>query len=150
VDERGRAAAVEVDRALGAKLDHHLRELEHGEPAVDVRAPAVAGDCDERLPRHPEGGARVATVGDVRVELRGARGEALPVFAGVEDDLPAGDEQRPAWTRSPAGSAGAEPRSTSRTSPPSITMQPRCAAYGAATGSCRAGRPSIHSSPSGR
>jgi hypothetical protein len=94
MDEGGGAAAVEVDRALGAELDHHVGELEHGEAAVDVGAPAVARDRDQMLFRDPERGARVTPVGDVRVELPGRRREALAVVLAVEDDPPAVDEQR--------------------------------------------------------
>jgi len=93
VHQRGRAAAVEVDRALGAQLDHHLGELEHRQSSVDVRAPPVARDRDERLARDAERSARVAPVADVRVELPGTGGEALSVVVGVEDDRAVEDEQ---------------------------------------------------------
>src|SRR5262249_33170546 len=36
VGEGSRAAPVEVDRALGAELAHHLGKLEHGQASVDV------------------------------------------------------------------------------------------------------------------
>ena len=58
--ERGRASTVEIDRALDAELEHHVRELEHREPAVDARAPAVAGDGDEPLAGEAERGTRDA------------------------------------------------------------------------------------------
>ena len=95
MDERGRAAAVQVDRALRAELDHQLGELVHREPAVDGRASPVAGDGDERVPRDTERGARVPSVRDVRVELPGAGREALAIVSGVEGDRAVRDEQRP-------------------------------------------------------
>src|SRR3954470_18497221 len=49
MDERRRTAAVEVDGALGAEVDHHLRELGHRQAGIDPRAPAVAGQGDDVL-----------------------------------------------------------------------------------------------------
>jgi hypothetical protein len=92
MDESGGPTAVEVDRALGPELDHHLGELDHRQASVDVRATTVAGDRHDRLLRDPECGARVATLGDVGVELPCPGREALAILSAVEDDDPAGDE----------------------------------------------------------
>ena len=58
--EGGRAAPVEVERARGAELDHHLRKLGHRETAVDARASAVAGNRHQPLLGDPERRARIA------------------------------------------------------------------------------------------
>jgi hypothetical protein len=131
VDERGRAAAVQVDAVLRAEPDEDVGKLRQRKPVIDPRAAAVAGDRDDVLGRDAEGGAWIAPVGDVGVELAGARGETLAVRLAV-------------------GSAGASPRSTSRISPLSITTDARRDAYGGRMGSCATGRPSIQRSPSGR
>ena len=114
VDERRRAAAVEVDRALGAELDHHLGQLAHREPVVDARASPVARDRDSDAVRDPEGGARVAAVRDVRVELPRAGGEPLEVALASKTTGPSRTSSGPACTRSPGGSAGAAARATRR------------------------------------
>ena len=69
MDERRRAAPVEVDRALGSQLDHDLRELAHGEAVVDARAAAVAG-------HHVD-----------RAHLRGLATAAIDVSDGLLGDL---------------------------------------------------------------
>ena len=93
----------------------------------------------------------MAALGDVRVELARARGEALAVRrrrrTRPRRRRRAG--ARPAAGR-PRASAGAAARSSRRTAPSSTTTLARRSPYGAATGSCLAGRPSIQSSPSGR
>ena len=58
MDERGRSAAVEVDRALGPEVDHDPGELEHRQPGVDVGAPPVAGHGDQRVARTARSAAR--------------------------------------------------------------------------------------------
>jgi uncharacterized BrkB/YihY/UPF0761 family membrane protein len=93
--EGGRAAPVEVKRARGPELDHHLRKLGHRETAVDARASAVAGNRDQPPLRDPERRARIAPRRDVGVELAGSGGEALAIDTGVEDDLAVSDEERP-------------------------------------------------------
>jgi hypothetical protein len=84
---------VEVDGALGAQLDHHVRELGHGEAAVDARAPAVAGDRDDEFGRDADRRPRVTSVRDVGIELTRAGGEPLAVLGVVEDDRAVADEQ---------------------------------------------------------
>ena len=71
MDERRRAATVEVDRALGAEVDHDAGELEHRQPGVDVGAPPVAGHGDQRVVGEPERRPRMTVLGDVGVELLG-------------------------------------------------------------------------------
>ena len=93
MDERGRAAAVQVHRHAAAELAHHAGELEHRQPGVGPAAAAVADEHDQVLLGDPDRGARVAAVGDVGVELRGPGGEALAIGA-VERDLAVRDEQR--------------------------------------------------------
>lgn len=90
--EGGRAATVEVERARGAELDHHLRELEHREAPVNAGAAAVARNRDQPLLRDPERRARVAPFRDVGVELTRSRGKALAIDSGVEDDRAVGDK----------------------------------------------------------
>ena len=91
-DERGRAAAVEVQRLDGAERDERLGQLAQREAGLVV-GPAVAGDGEQPpVAREPERGARVAPGGDVGVELAGARREALRV---ARHDAAAVDEQRP-------------------------------------------------------
>jgi hypothetical protein len=94
VDQRRGAAAVEVDRALGPELDHRLGELEHRQPSVDAGAPPVARDGGQEVVRDSERRARMAAVGDVRVELPRPGGESLAVLGWIEDDLPGSNEQR--------------------------------------------------------
>jgi hypothetical protein len=78
-DERGRAAAVEVERLGRAEGDERLGELLQGEAGVVVAA-AVGGDGEQAAAaRDRECRARVAAGGDVGVELPGAGGEALGV-----------------------------------------------------------------------
>ena len=91
----GRAAAVEVDRALRAQRDHHLGELGQREAAVDARAAAVTGDGHDDVVRDPERRTGMPALRDVGVELPGAGREALAVVLPVEGDLAARDEQRP-------------------------------------------------------
>ena len=107
MDERGRSAAVEVDRVARPSADHHVRELEHREPRVDARAAPVACDGDQRVVGEPDGGARVALLRDVRVELLGAGAEALVVVPGSNATSPSTTSSGPACRRSPAGSSGA-------------------------------------------
>ena len=91
----GRAAAVEVDRALRAQRDHHLGELGHREAAVDARAAAVTGDGHDEVVCDPERRTGMPALRDVGVELPGTGREALAVVLPVEGDLAARDEQRP-------------------------------------------------------
>ena len=126
--ERGRAAAVEVDRALGAELDHHLGQLEHREPGVDAGAAPVAGDGDHVAGADPQRRARMAAVGDVGVELPRAAREALAVVAGVERDRAAGDQQRPGLHEVAARRLGASARVPKRTPSPSLITHARSAA----------------------
>src|SRR5690349_24257821 len=92
VNERGGAAAVQVDRLLRPERDHQARELRQVESAVDARAAPVAAHGEDLAIVDAERAARVATDRDVRVELRRARREALSVLA-VDDRVSAGDEQ---------------------------------------------------------
>ena len=71
----------------------HIRRGELGERQARV-APraAVAGEGDDPVVRHADRRARVAPLGDVGVELPGARAEALGVPFPVEHDPPAVDE----------------------------------------------------------
>ena len=95
VDVRRRAAAVKVDRALRAEVDHHLREFGHRQPCVDPGAAAVARHGDQLAVADAERCARMAFRRDVGVELLGARREALVVRIRIERHRAAGHEQRP-------------------------------------------------------
>ena len=58
MDERGRAAAVEVDRLAGTEGGGELSELGEGQPGVDAGAAAVANERDQLFVRGGERGAR--------------------------------------------------------------------------------------------
>src|SRR3954452_23873001 len=105
-DERRRSAAREVDGGLPAHVGHQPGELAERQAGVANRA-TVGDHGDETIARDAERRARVAAVGDVAVELRGAGGEALRVAririarmrpARIRRDadhrLPIRDEQR--------------------------------------------------------
>jgi hypothetical protein len=62
VDECGGAAAVEVDRLVGAEVGDELGE---GESCVDAGSAAVADERDQLVVGGPQCGARVAAGGDV-------------------------------------------------------------------------------------
>lgn len=94
VHEGGRAATVEIDGFLGAERDHEPGQLAELEPAIDPRAAPVAAHREELGLADPERAARVAANRDVGIELRRARGKALPVFAIHQGAAP-GHEQRP-------------------------------------------------------
>src|SRR5262249_19822537 len=110
----------------------------------------VACECEERPVRDPEGSAWVAPIGDVRVKLPGAGGRPFSVVLSVEDDCPVDDEQCPGLHEIAQRPRRSRACSTMRRTPSSITTLPRRAAYGATTGSWRAGRPPTQSSRSGR
>ncbi len=95
VHERGRAAAVEVDRRLGAELDHRSGQLPERQPGVALGAP-VAGHGERAMAADPQGGARVAAGRDVGVELVSSGGEAL---RGPRHRGPGSDPRRPAAAR---------------------------------------------------
>jgi hypothetical protein len=60
VHECGGAAAVEVDRPLGAETDDQLGEFGEGQAGVDAGAAAVADERGQLLVGDRERGARVA------------------------------------------------------------------------------------------
>ena len=93
MDECGGAAAVEVDRLLGAETDDELGEFGEGQAGVDAGSAAVADERDQLLVGGGERGARVAAGGDVGVELVGAGDEALRIVE-VGERRPVADEQR--------------------------------------------------------
>ncbi len=93
VHQRRRAAAVEVDRLVGAERDHQPGELGEREPSVHARAAPVAADREKLVLVHAERAARVPADRDVGVELLRVVGEALAVLA-VDERAPAGHEQR--------------------------------------------------------
>jgi hypothetical protein len=93
MNERRRAAAVEVDRILATEGDHEPRELSEVEAGVHPGPAAVAGDRKELRAGQPEGTARMALGGDIRVELRRARREALAVLA-INERTAARDQHR--------------------------------------------------------
>ena len=93
-DQRGRAAAVEVDAPCSAPRRPAARELAR----ASGRRRGASGRRRRRRAMRPsreaERGARVAAVGDVGVELARAGGEALGVAARAIHGRAAGDEQR--------------------------------------------------------
>src|SRR4051812_258469 len=93
VDEGGRAAAVKVDRLASPEGHEQSRELAELKPCIDPRAPAVATDGEQLIVADAQRAARVATDGDIGVELRRAAGEALPVLA-VDQRASLADQQR--------------------------------------------------------
>ena len=60
VDECGGAAAVEVDRLVGAEVGDELGELDQGESCVDAGSAAVADERDQLVVGGPECGTGVA------------------------------------------------------------------------------------------
>ena len=93
MDECGRAAAVEVDRVVGAESGDQVSEFGEGQAGVDAGAAAVADERGQLLVGEGERGAWVAAGGDVGVELVGAGDEALRVVE-VAERGPVADEQR--------------------------------------------------------
>src|ERR1700716_3348614 len=79
-DERGRTAAVKVQRLACPKAGHRLRELVQRESCLVVRA-ALASECDQALSVRSERRSRMTPVGDVRVELVGRGRKSLFVAA---------------------------------------------------------------------
>jgi hypothetical protein len=119
VDECGRAAAVEVDRVVGAETGDQVGELGEGQASVDAGAAAVADERGQLLVGDGERGTRVAAGGDVGVELVGAGDEPLRVVQMAER-RPVADEQRAGLRRWPAGWAGSSARGAIRISPCSM------------------------------
>jgi hypothetical protein len=54
VDERRRAAAVQVDRIHRAEPEQDIGELRQAEPVVDARPAPVAGERDDVVVREAE------------------------------------------------------------------------------------------------
>ena len=81
VDDRGRSTAVQVDRLTRAEGDHQPRQLPELKSRVDAGAAPVAAHRQQLTVADAERAARVATDGDVRVELPGARREPLAIGA---------------------------------------------------------------------
>ena len=92
-DQRGRAAAVQVDRGVAAEAHEHARELLERQARLALGA-AVAGDRDQAAGREAKRRSRVAAVGDVGVELRLAGREALGIQRAVEAGLAVAHQQR--------------------------------------------------------
>ena len=65
MNERRRAATVEVDRVLATDGDHEPRKLGEVETGVDAGPTAVAGDRKQLRPAQSEGTARMALSRDV-------------------------------------------------------------------------------------
>ena len=93
VDECGGAAAVEVDRLLGAEPDDEFGEFGDGEAGVDAGSAAVADERDQLFVGEGERGAWVAAGGDVGVELVGVGDEALRIVE-VAEGCSVADEER--------------------------------------------------------
>src|SRR4051794_8815428 len=87
VHECRRAATIEVDRVPRAERQHQPCEFAEFEAGVDPGATAVTADGQELPVADAERAPRMASEGDVGVELPGARREALAVT--VVDDDPA-------------------------------------------------------------
>ena len=103
-DQRGRAAAVEVQR-------RRAPSARSARPALRAScrrrgAAAVAGDREQPAVGEAERGARVAAVGDVGVELGLAGAEALAIVRARKTGTPSRTSSGPACRRSPRGCGG--------------------------------------------
>ena len=94
VHEGCRATAVEIERVGGAQREQRLGKLAECHPGVVARA-SVAGHRQRVLTRDGQGGARIAPVGDVGIELMGGGGETLAVLAVGVGSPALRNQQRP-------------------------------------------------------